>query len=387
MGTALRFLRRHRVLSAIVGVLLTLGAVIGGLTLHARGAFDAAIFSDLPENEKKLAVAALPTVAPGPDGPGKSPTFLVLGSTHLSQDRDSFPKAQVERVTKALAAFQPDLLIVEGLPPDWPRGRGRDYRPDFDMTKYAGQWNLSINRARSVIDSLGHRADLSDRTRCRLGKAYFLTWALANAAYQWTATDCPVTERDDLLSRWFESKRSGEMARIGFPVARANDLKSVVPFDYQGDDAEWFLYRQMRTLIEQWALMDLVEFWPAVKSRYTTRAHSPDEWGSLAKMLRYYNSPKWLAHQYWSYEQTISDIAYDNAGPRQVENYWLRNRKMFAEVEEAIHRRDPGRVMIIVGAGHKYFLDVLVREAGYRWVDPRNYLPGREARSVASLPK
>lgn len=375
MNAVFRFLARHPVLSTIGGFLLALALLGGALTLHARGYYGASVLSDLPQNDAKLRAAALPTVAPGPEGSGRPPTFLILGSSHLDRDDDSVRATEQQRVTNALSAFAPDMLVVEELPPDWPVGKGRDYRPGFDLEKYADQWNLSIAEAPAVIDSLGTRGDLTPTQHCRLGRAYFLARALANAVYQWTATRCPATEGDDRLARGYESELEEEMVQIGFPVARAHGVKQVVPFDYQGDDAEWFLYDELTTLAKQWQLVDLVGFWPAVQARYTLRAYEEAHSDSLSAHLHYLNSPEWLAANYWAYEQTLVEIDYRDAGPRQVDNYWLRNRRMFAEVEEAIEKQQPDRVMIVVGAGHNYFLDTLVRDAGYRWVDPRDYLP------------
>ncbi len=48
-------------------------------------------------------------------------------------------------------------------------------------------------------------------------------------------------------------------------------------------------------------------------------------------------------------------------------------------MQEAIEAQDAERVLVIVGRGHKYFLDELTREAGYRWVDPRKWLPAPHA--------
>lgn len=62
-------------------------------------------------------------------------------------------------------------------------------------------------------------------------------------------------------------------------------------------------------------------------------------------------------------------------GGEQVERYWRRNRKMFARMQAAIEARDAERVLVVVGNGHKYFLSELTREAGYRWVDSREWLP------------
>lgn len=52
---------------------------------------------------------------------------------------------------------------------------------------------------------------------------------------------------------------------------------------------------------------------------------------------------------------------------------WLGEQ---AESEEwAAAGRPPQRVLIVTGMGHKYFIDTLVFQSRYRWVDPREYLP------------
>jgi hypothetical protein len=70
----------------------------------------------------------------------------------------------------------------------------------------------------------------------------------------------------------------------------------------------------------------------------------------------------------------------DSLGDRQTENYWLRNRRMFESIQGAVKKRDPKQVLVIVGRGHKHFLDELTREAGYRWVDPRRWLPHQDSK-------
>jgi hypothetical protein len=84
-----------------------------------------------------------------------------------------------------------------------------------------------------------------------------------------------------------------------------------------------------------------------------------------------------MAPQYWTYERRYPTIDWRGVemGAKQTERYWRRNRKMFARMQDAIKTRDAERVLVIVGSGHKYFLDKLTREAGYRRVGPREWLP------------
>ena len=58
-----------------------------------------------------------------------SPAVLILGSSHLAQSEQKHPESAFDRVTDTLAAFAPDVVAVEYLPADYPRGKGRDYRP------------------------------------------------------------------------------------------------------------------------------------------------------------------------------------------------------------------------------------------------------------------
>jgi hypothetical protein len=103
--------------------------------------------------------------------------------------------------------------------------------------------------------------------------------------------------------------------------------------------------------------------------------HEAGSGTSLVQDYRYLNSPEWIGLQYWTYEQVYPRIDYREAGPLQRRRYWRRNRKMLQEMNEAVTRHDPDRILVVVGAGHKYFLDVLVWQDGYSWVDPRDYLP------------
>ncbi len=53
----------------------------------------------------------------------------------------------------------------------------------------------------------------------------------------------------------------------------------------------------------------------------------------------------------------------------------VRNERMFNRLLTAVEAGDAERILVVVGAGHRYFLDELAREHGYRWVDPGDWLP------------
>ena len=112
----------------------------------------------------------------------------------------------------------------------------------------------------------------------------------------------------------------------------------------------------------------------SIRGKYSARYDHIDNY---IKELHKKNSPAHIGLQYWVYEEKMQRIVWngDSVGSRQVNNYWLRNKKMFKYVKDSINEKNAKRVLIIVGSGHKYFLDELVRKSDYRWIDPREYLP------------
>jgi len=309
-----------------------------------------------------------------------APSVLILGTSHLAQDDHDYAEAAVDRVTNRLSSYDPDLVVVEYLPPEYPRGKGRDYRPDWDLDTYAEAWGMTVAEADSLRRA-HRRPEASSPPGCTLAKAYLLNYDLVNAHYYAQSQECTGLRQFDKIREWMNRNDRHEMARLGYPVARRSDIAELVSFDYQGDDAEWFIYQSGLDALKSGRVWVLWNYWPILPNVGTTsrayERHAAPHDDRLVDMLRYANSPEHIGLQYWAYEEVYPKVEWDGdpVGAQQTENYWLRNRKMFANMQEAIRARDAERALVIVGSGHKYFLDELTREAGYRWVDPREWLP------------
>ncbi|WP_263789989.1 DUF5694 domain-containing protein [Salinibacter sp.] len=318
-----------------------------------------------------------------------SPGVLILGSSHLAQAEHTYPESAFDRVTDTLAALAPDVVAIEYLPPDYPRGKGRDYRPDLDLKAYREAWGMSAPEADSIRRAYRSRSGLPDAP-CTLAKAYVLADDLVNAHYHARPYDCPDLRRFETIQSWMAHYDEHEMARIGYPVARQNGIQELVSFDYQGEDAAWFIYERGSQILKSGRVDVLWSFWPVLPeigstSRRFDRQSAPHE-DRLVDMLRHSNSPEWAGLQYWVYEEVYPRVTWEgnSLGARQTENYWLRNRRMIENLQGAVEKQDPERVLVIVGRGHKYFLDELTREAGYRWIDPRRWLPDHDSKRQRS---
>lgn len=309
-----------------------------------------------------------------------STSVLVLGTSHLVQKENKVDSARMRRITESLAEYNPDVVAVEYLPADYPRGKGRDYRTDFDLEKYARKWDMSIDEADSLVTTYRQREGWPDNP-CRLAKAYFLTYDLVNAGYYWERSNCSAPENFEKIKKWYSYWSKHEGSRIGHPVASSSGVRELTSFDYQGEDAKWFIGNYAMDKLYSGRLDALYTFWPMIPSvgslrgEYSARYENGSD--NYIKELYKKNSPEHIGLQYWAYEKKIPSMVWDgdSVGKRQTENYWLRNKKMFKNVREAVVQKNAKRVLIIVGSGHKYFLDELVRKADYRWIDPREWLP------------
>lgn len=297
-----------------------------------------------------------------------STSIMILGSPHLSQDDGNYSSKSFERLNSELSKYNPDMLVVEYLPTDYPRGKGQDYRPNFSTENYSEKWEINLTEADKIIQA----ENLSQP--CKLGKAYFLNRNYPNAAYQWKYSDCKEIKEDQKINgKLLDHLYSHEMSKIGFEVARDSNISRIENFDYRGEDVKWFIPYEGLNYLKNGRLTALLEFWPIMPKVGTIdRQYDAHEEGkNLIEKLEYSNSKESMKLQYWSYEKELRSIDMNNSGDRQVENYWLRNQKMFKKMKEEINRENPESVLVVVGSGHKYFLDELVYESKYDWKKPR----------------
>ena len=355
------------VLTIIVALVAVPLAAVGGIWIWLQ-------FDDPTPVEQLLAGEPSIDLA---DYDGSDPTrdgansVLILGVPHFAQMDHDYPADAFNEVVDALAGFDPDLVAVEYLPPDWPRGEGRDYRPDLDVERYADRWGLTVDEANAIIDG-----EVAPHGPCELGRALLITYDLANAYHQWVAHDCDELTADDDLASWSEDLAEHEIARIASPVAWDNDLEELVSFDDQGEDARWFIHEEAATLEALTSPSELWQMLPEVNHRTREfEAHIEAHDDRLADLLDHLNSPKRIALQYWSYEQAMPQLQAHDVGERQRDSYWRRNQRMFELLHGAVEDQDAERILVVVGAGHRYFLDELARDHDYRWIDPRDWLP------------
>lgn len=161
-----------------------------------------------------------------------------------------------------------------------------------------------------------------------------------------------------------------ERYQLGFRLADRMDLDRVWAIDYQ----------------HPWPMSKVVSFarrydsaYMAYRERWMQRTadltDSLRSTGSVADMLRAYNSPGLLAHVQAIRMRTMEvDAGGTYVGLEPNISVWKRNMRIFAEIAR---RTEPGdRVVIVYGAGHAYFFRKWVlQHPEMELVEPADYLP------------
>lgn len=168
-----------------------------------------------------------------------------------------------------------------------------------------------------------------------------------------------------------------ERVQVGYRIARQLGHANIYAFNEAGgaDGPDYFPIGR----VQQWAeangkvadlkaLFDLAGQWIEAE----TAATGPC---SIAEKLMPHNDTEFLTkvHRHIYYGHFAFGDVEDQPGAELLSYWYMRNAKMFAKVGMIAEPGD--RLLIVVGSGHKYWLDHFVTEApGYQLVDATPYL-------------
>lgn len=338
----------------------------------------------------------------------------VIGSPHLLQ-MPAAARPTTDSVLRKLMRFEPDLVVVEWLHPSIDPATTGNYRPFENRPELAQLWGYdlaelasSTSLTRAQLESAKESARSTAAIRVELGKLLYLAGDRLNAGYQWWMADQAGADVDNLASLTNENFEGHELEVWGFPIARERGLEYLTPFDYQGDDAAWIwddiVERVATHLVEvEHGLEQGDPGWDAAMGRYFTTLQAQvaggdstwsREYGDIREgreflevvsiwttrrgartqpadangiaMMRRLQSPEYMAEKRRMYDDVFPRISLDGLGRRLVDNWLLRNERMVDFVAQDARRLGARRVLILVGEGHKPFIDAELRERGYR---------------------
>ncbi|WP_338245372.1 DUF5694 domain-containing protein [Aurantiacibacter hainanensis] len=215
--------------------------------------------------------------------------------------------------------------------------------------------------------------------------------AITDALAEWRPTRILVEAQPDTADLHMESYRTeaetriaesrNESYQIGYRLALQLGHDDVYGFDERGGEGEpdYFPLNAVQTFARDNGMLARLDALFALAEEEITSRSADDGECSIAANLLDHNDPELLD---WGHSQIYYGLmAFGDAEKQpgaELNAYWyMRNAKMFAK---AGLTAEPGdRVLIIVGSGHKYWLDHFASlTPGYESVDPRPYLRSAE---------
>jgi hypothetical protein len=306
-------------------------------------------------------------------GPSSGPAneVLVLGSPHLSQLPKTFQAASLTLLNERLAAWKPQAIAIEavsGPQCDFMRRYPARYKDSIDsycrdLAPARFATGLDVAAATEAAETLlaAWPAAPTPAQRRRLAALFFAGGEEASALVQWLRL--PEAERragDGLDSALvgvlvkLETRRD-ESLMIGARLAVRLGLERLYAMDdHTADSATG----------DQKAFGDaLMKAWdnPATKQRTAVDKAQEGSLGSAEGVLAMYradNAPGQAALIYRSdFGAALNEPSAQRFG-RQYVGYWeTRNLRMAANIRDVLGMRPGQRMLVIVGASHKGYLE------------------------------
>lgn len=325
------------------------------------------------------------------DMAGPRSEVLVLGTVHLSGMPEAFDPASLDGLLERLAAFRPDIITIEALPGEecdlaarHPAKYGARYCAGTDVAQAAT--GLSIPEALAEVDRVlaDWPAQPSPARRRHLAALFLAANDRASAYVQWLQLPPAARHADDRLGAELVelleqvATRNNENYQVAARLAARLGLQRVHAVDnHTGDRVAVADMRAFGQAVE--------EAWKADRRELDARIAQEQVLSREADLLPLYcyiNDPQHL--------RVLADsnvrAALRSGSPGHYPQMWvagweIRNLRMVANVRETFRERPGARVLSIVGASHKPWLDDWLGQLqGVDIVDARQALGCRATR-------
>ncbi|HET7560876.1 MAG TPA: DUF5694 domain-containing protein [Rhodanobacteraceae bacterium] len=322
---------------------------------------------------------------------GPRTQILVLGTAHLSNAPKGFDVQSLQPLLARLAAFKPDIITIEGI-----SGEGcalmaqypTIYNPEgispycFDTKAAKAATGLDVPAAVIAVDKAMQDwpAQPTAAQRRHLASLFLACGEPASALVQWL--QLPRSERhtgdglDDALVKILNDRivRKNEDYQIAAPLAVRLGERRVYPIDdHTGDNVRIPDSREKAfeaAIRAAWA-SGKPQMQPIEDRQNSLLTHND----TLA-LYRFLNQP---VTQQTTIESDMGGALRDGKPPyyghMYVAGWEARNLRMAANIVATFRERPGARVLVIVGATHKPWLDkILGQLPGIQIVDAEKIL-------------
>lgn len=305
---------------------------------------------------------------------------MILGIEHLDAASDSFQLAWLEPVLCRLRAYRPNVILTEAMPGEQVMGldayaayhgtAGRYAGPTLEMAK-AAQAELHLSAAQALVqaNALAQKGNLSAAQRRQLAGLFVAAAEPFSATVQWlrlapadrVAADgvSPALARQ--LGRFVGLRN--EMSSMAARLAADLGLERVYGVGDHSSDVALPSTADMEA-----AVAAAPRFKDLFNHNTPAFRAVPEEAMQLAAasevmpVMKWKNSPRFAA--LYAEAQWLSMLRSDTlgrVGRQRVAAWEAQNLRMAAAIREATAPIAGGRALLIVGAGHKPFLEAYLR--------------------------
>lgn len=301
-------------------------------------------------------------------------SVLVLGTNHFS-GWSALQQEWLDPVVSLFVEWEPDIVLIERMP-SWqvemlrkqptrfPGVLGRTHGPEIDNALAAqNSLNITLVEALDEIDNLLAEPDISAENRRRLALLNMAAFNSETARLHWShltdeqrlAGDVIDQDVANELNRMLKSRN--ETMWLALPIAKALGHGALVPFDDQLEKAVFLKDETIDRMVANGAIEQVLEDEVVIELNRIKAERRPASGEDIIEWFLFLNSPEYGrldADGQWG---SFLRADRDGHGRQRVALWEARNLRMVANVRELISREPGGRVLIIVGAAHKPWMD------------------------------
>jgi hypothetical protein len=311
-----------------------------------------------------------------------SKKVLVLGTSHLNVLGKSFNRVALDSLLAVVERYRPQIVAIEAMPPELigslenEGGNARVIVEAFSAKQIKrGQsmqqvLNTSRRQAQSIADSLFLVSGSPDISRRLNHIAYSLaSYDYYSALLQWSYLPEEVRKHNDIIpdsvsiSLNKDLLNANEITSLALPLAKTLLHQRVVSIDDHFDD--------LMLLPISDSLTSELKKHPKFQEVVTSRLYADSDSllklananGNLLPYYLYLNSPGYMSSdikmQWGLFLRTHLQSGLD----RYRFTLWeIRNLKIASSILNAAPTASHCRILVIIGAAHKPFLDEYLRQ-------------------------
>jgi hypothetical protein len=315
--------------------------------------------------------------------PAVASELAVVGVPHMEQLEPVATDAQTRSVVDALAAWRPSRVCIEAIPGDRIAGFARDparygeLLGAFARTAVAlapeQQWRRrhDDDAARDAARALVlQQAPLTRDQTLQLVSLHLAAYEPWSAALVWSAlTEDERGSAREILGIAAVDRLEGlvgsrnEIARLAIPLARQLGHRDLCHADPIVDE---LAVAQLADALQPLLLAPEVGAGLAAFEELNASRWNPSGGDALLDLLAWMQTEDWAMADRRAQWQVFSGSDEDHhAGKRRLALWHARNAEIVTALHRASAREDGARVLMLVGAAHRPFLEAAVAAQPY----------------------